>query len=389
MVRELRVNGTAAHAALAAVLAGCAVAAALAWPGVRPLDPTGAALLVALHAPLVPMRRWPAPSLAALVVLAVPYHLLQYQHHAAVPAEVIALFAYAVLGRRVRTVLTAAALLLFLCAAGFAMREGGGSVREQVAVIEAVVAAVIGFQVWRSHRARLAAVVERAERAERDREQEARRRVAEERLRIARDLHDLLAHSITVIGVQAGAAAHLVAGDRPVDRAELAEALGGIAATCRDARTELRATLQVLRADDDAPGPLPRPGRVGDLADAARAAGLDVTLIEEGDGSPVPEVGVAAYRIVQEALTNVVKHARAGAVDIRLVRADGHLTVTVADDGRGAAGDGPHGYGILGMSERARSVGGTLRAGPAPGGGFRVSAALPLTGAPVPAPRTG
>ncbi|OLT22888.1 hypothetical protein BJF79_46185, partial [Actinomadura sp. CNU-125] len=303
-------------AVLALLLAFVAGAAAVLWPGVRSLDAPGAVLLAAVHVPLAVIRRRPAPGLAALVVLALPYHLLQYQHHALVPAEVVALFAYAVLGRRARVVLAVVGTLLATCVVGMAMRAGGSSVREQIAVIEAVVALGIGVQVWRSHRARLAAITERAERAERTREQEAARRVAEERLRIARDLHDLLAHSITVIGVQAGAAAHLVRGDRPLDRTELADALASIAGTCRDARVELRGTLQVLRGTDaPEPGTLPGLDGIGDLVTAARGGGIRVTFRDESAGPdgdrPPPEVAVAAYRIVQEALTNVVKHAAA------------------------------------------------------------------------------
>ncbi|MGI5330808.1 sensor histidine kinase [Actinomadura nitritigenes] len=378
-------------ALLTTLLAAAAVAAALAWPGTRPLDAAGLLLLVGAHLPLAVIRRRPALALVVLVVLTLPYHLLQYQHHALIPAEVVALFAYAVFGRRVRAVLTVVGLLLFVCVITMALRAGGGSVREQIAVIEAVVSVVIAVQVWRSHRARLATITERAERAERTREEEARRRVAEERLRIARDLHDLLAHSITVIGVQAGAAAHLVAGDRPLDRAELAEALGSIAATCREARTELRGTLQVLRGTDvGGPAELPGPDAIPGLVDAARAAGLEVTLDAGGAADAPPEIGVAAYRIVQEALTNVVKHAGARRVAVTLARGDRGLVVRVADDGRGPSGGEPEGFGILGMIERARSVGGTLDAGPADDGGFVVTAVFPAavlgSGAPPDVP---
>ncbi|WP_165495298.1 sensor histidine kinase [Actinomadura roseirufa] len=372
-------------------LAVVAAAVAVKWPGVRPLDVPGAVLLAGAHVPLLLLRRWPGGALLALVALAVTYHLAQYQHHALVPAEVIALFGYAVLGWRVRIVLSIAGALLTTCVIGMAMRAGGGSVREQIAVIEAVVAIVIAVQVWRSHRTRVAAITERAERAERTREEEARRRVAEERLRIARDLHDLLAHSITVIGVQAGAAAHLVRGDRPLDRAELGDALASIAATCRDARTELRGTLQVLRGTDVEPAPesLPGPDAIPELVRAARAAGLAVTFDGPGAGPLPPEVGVAAYRIVQEALTNVVKHAAARTAEVSLERRGGELVVRVADDGRGPAGATPGGFGVLGMIERARSVGGVLDAGPAPGHGFVVTASLPLADAPRGAGTTG
>lgn len=382
VLRVPRVDVTVKDALAAAALAGVAAAAAVLWPGVRELDAPGALLLVAAHVPLALIRRWPAPGLLALVAVVLPYHLAQYQHHALVPAEVIALFAYAVLGRRVRIVLGVAASLLAVCVIGMAMRAGGGSLREQIAVIEAVVSVVIAVQVWRVHRARLATITERAERAERTREEEARRRVAEERLRIARDLHDLLAHSITLIGVRAGAAAHLVRGDRPLDREELAEAFASIASTCRDARTELRGTLQVLRGTDvGAPGTLPGARAVAGLVHAARGSGIDVDLRDGDVGTLPPETGVAAYRIVQEALTNVVKHAAAKRATVSLARDGGGLVVRVADDGRGPAGGPPEGFGILGMIERARSVGGTLDAGPGESGGFVVTAVLPLADA--------
>ncbi|XVQ15340.1 sensor histidine kinase [Spirillospora sp. CA-255316] len=389
MLIKARVRDVTLDALLAAVLAAGALAAALAWPGVRSLDPLGALLLAGAHAPLAWRRRRPGPVLALVVAVALPYHLLQYQHHAATPAEVFALFTFAVLGRRVRMVLFGTAALLLVCAVLFSMGASGRSGLEQIGVIEAIVGVVVGVQTWRVHRARLAAATERAERAERTREEEARRRVAEERLRIARDLHDLLAHSITLIGVRAGAAAHLVASDRPLDRDEIAGCLNEIAATCRDTRTELRATLQVLReAEGGAPGAVP-PGAAGiaELVDAARASGLDAVLEERGAEREAPEVGIVAYRIVQEALTNVVKHARAGAVEVLLERAAGNLRITVADDGRGpAAPPGPGsagagagaGFGIVGMTERARSVGGTVEAGPGPAGGFVVAAVLPL-----------
>ncbi|MEW2360163.1 histidine kinase [Spirillospora sp. NPDC029432] len=373
------IRGRGVDALAAAGLAAVAVGAAAEWPGVRPLDPAGAMMLVAAHVPLAWRRRRPGVALALVVALALPFHLLQYQHHAVAPAEVFALFTFAVLGRRVLTVLLGTAALLAACAVIFAMGASGRTGLEQVGVVEAIVAVVVGVQGWRVHRARVAAITDRAERAERTREEEARRRVAEERLRIARDLHDLLAHSITVIGVQAGAAAHLVKRDGPVDRAGLADTLDGIAATCRDARTELRATLQVLRETEPGPRAVP-PGAAGiaELVEAARAAGLDAVLAERGEGRESPEAGIVAYRIVQEALTNVVKHARATAVEVSLVRADGDLRITVADNGRGAAGAAGGGFGIVGMAERARSVGGTAEAGPGPDGGFTVTAVLPL-----------
>ncbi|MFG2001816.1 sensor histidine kinase [Spirillospora sp. NPDC048911] len=379
---------------IAAVLAGGALAATLAWPGDRPLDAGGVLLLIALHVPLAWRRRWPGAVLLAFTALILPFHVLSYQHHTVVPSEVLALVTYAFLGRRVRAVLTTLCVILTICAVTFAMRAGGSSGLEQIGALEAIVGVIVGVQAWRVHRARVAAILERAETAERTREEEALRRVAEERLRIARDLHDLLAHTITVIGVQAGAAAHRVAGDRPLDRAELAGTLESIAATCRDARAEVRATLQILRRTD-APGVPGAPSELaagldglGELANAVRAAGLDARLTDVGTGEPAPEVGIVVHRIVQEALTNVIKHAGASAVEIRLVRADGELRLTVTDDGRGPGEGGGEGFGILGMTERARSVGGTVRTGRAAGGGFAVTATLPMNPPDTEAPVT-
>ncbi|MFA1543746.1 sensor histidine kinase [Actinomadura monticuli] len=174
-------------------------------------------------------------------------------------------------------------------------------------------------------------------------------------------------------------------GDRPLDRTEIADALASIAGTCRDARTELRGTLQVLRGTDvEAPGALPGPEGIGGLVRAARDGGLDVEVSAGGLGTLPPEIGVAAYRIVQEALTNVVKHAAAERAAVTVTRDGGGLVVRVSDDGRGPSGGVPGGFGILGMIERARSVGGTLDAGPGEHGGFVVTAVLPLADAVSP-----
>jgi signal transduction histidine kinase len=235
---------------------------------------------------------------------------------------------------------------------------------------------VFGVDV-RVYRRYIASVVGRAERAERTREEEAARRVAEERLRIARDLHDLLAHSITLIGVQTSVAAHVLAVDPDrLDRAAVAKALDDIADTCRTARGELRTTLEVLRADGpDAAGPLPD---LTALPGLVRAANADLT-VDTGEVRLPPAVEAAAYRIVQESLTNAVRHAGAG-VQIRVAvqLRGGALNVTVTDDGAAPQQTAGPGYGIVGMRERARSVGGTLSAGPRDGGGFVVAAVLPL-----------
>jgi signal transduction histidine kinase len=236
----------------------------------------------------------------------------------------------------------------------------------------------------RYYRQYVASIVERAARAERTREEEARRRVAEERLRIARDLHDLLAHSITVIGVQTSVAAHVLAADPDrLDRTAVARALDDIAETCRAARSELRATLEVLRdpARPDSREPLPGLHGLPGLAETARTAGAEVDLTVSADEVP-PAVGAAAYRIVQEALTNAVRHGGRDDLSVRVsvTEHDGALRVRVTDDGAGASAGAP-GFGLAGMRERVRSVGGTLDAGPLPHQGFEVSAVLPLEAA--------
>ena len=231
----------------------------------------------------------------------------------------------------------------------------------------------------RSRRERLEAVEERARRLEETREQEARRRVAEERLRIAHDLHDSVAHSMATINVQAGVAAHVI--DRSPDQAR--QALEAIRRASGEVLEELSALLGLLRDEDASEPPrAPTPGldQLGDLLESARQAGVEVSLEVEGSPGTVPQpVGVAAYRIVQESLTNVIRHAGPASAVVSLAYGgDGALAVEVSDDGRGSNGSARgSGVGIAGMRERAQSTGGRLEAGPRPGGGFRVRAQWP------------
>ncbi|KOU15292.1 sensor histidine kinase [Streptomyces sp. WM6368] len=241
----------------------------------------------------------------------------------------------------------------------------------------------------RSRRAFVDAIRERAERAERTRDEEARRRVAEERLRIARDLHDVVAHHIALVNVQAGVAAHVM--DKRPDQAK--EALAHVRDASRSALNELRATVGLLRqsGDPEAPTePAPGLGVLDELVDTFRHAGLPVEVIVQLDGAagPLPAaVDLAAYRVIQEALTNVRKHAGAGAkAEVSVVRVGPSVEVTVLDDGGEAADPAPEptdppggGHGLLGMRERTGALGGTCFAGPRYGGGYRVHATLPLT----------
>ena len=215
----------------------------------------------------------------------------------------------------------------------------------------------------------------------------ARRKATEERLAIARDLHDVLAHHVALISVQSGVALHLL-DDHPE---QARPALAAIRQASNEVLREMRGALDLLRAGDAATRhPAPDLRRVDELAANARLSGLDVDLRVEGELqlAEVPEVvSVAAYRIVQESLTNVVRHAEARHVVVGLRQADGELTVTVDDDGRGATANalaGATGSGLRGMRERAAALAGQLSTGRSPAGGFRVHARLPMS--PLTAP---
>lgn len=233
----------------------------------------------------------------------------------------------------------------------------------------------------RSRRAFVQAIRERAERAERTREEEARRRVAEERLRIARDLHDVVAHHIALVNVQAGVAAHVM--DKRPDQAK--EALAHVREASRSALNELRATVGLLRQSGDPEAPTePAPGldRLDELTGTFRSAGLHVEVARADQGTTLPAaVDLAAYRIIQEALTNVQKHAGPQAkAEVSVVHVGPNVEITVLDDGSGeneTQGSGG-GHGLLGMRERVSALRGTLTTGPRYGGGFRVHAILPL-----------
>jgi signal transduction histidine kinase len=228
---------------------------------------------------------------------------------------------------------------------------------------------------------------QRAQALQHSREEELRRRAGEERMRIARDLHDVVAHNISVINVQASTALHLM--DRQPERARAA--LSAINDVSRQALVELRYVLGVLRGADESAPRAPSPGlaRLGELVDSAAATGLAVAVEEEGPQVRLPgNVDLAAYRIVQEALTNSARHSGGAVATVRVSYGERELMIEVADDGAGrpdggrppAGGDGA-GHGIAGMTERAHALGGTLDAGRRPEGGFRVLARLPLNGA--------
>jgi signal transduction histidine kinase len=213
----------------------------------------------------------------------------------------------------------------------------------------------------------------RAEEAERTRDEVARRRAVEERLRIARDLHDSLTHSISVIKVQAGVATHLARknGDEPL------AALLAIEEASGEAVRELRSTLDVLRRDDEVDGR--GLDRLPALLDRARSLGVPIDCSVVGERRPLPPaVDRAAFRVVQEALTNVTRHAGDASASVRVTYGPGTLTIRVDDDGAGSSRPPVPGYGLIGMRERVTAVGGRLRAEPGASGGFTVLAELPV-----------
>ena len=211
----------------------------------------------------------------------------------------------------------------------------------------------------------------------REREERAATAVADERNRIARELHDVLGHSVSVMTVQASAVRRLLRGDQAKERA----ALETVESTGREALAEMRRMVGVLRQGDESPDLTPPPslGNLDHLVENFRRAGLDVALDVHGDAVPLPPgVDLTAYRLVQEALTNTLKHAQASRATVLVVYREGALELVVRDDGRGGPVEESVGNGLIGMRERVGVYGGALVAGPVAGGGFELRAELPL-----------
>jgi signal transduction histidine kinase len=219
---------------------------------------------------------------------------------------------------------------------------------------------------------------ERAARAEREREERARLAVSDERARIARELHDVVGHSVSVMTVQASAARRLL---RPQQEKER-EALLVVEKTGREAMAEMRRMVGVLRRPEEAPALAPQPSleQIETLVEHTREAGLPVDLRIEGKPVQLPPgVDLTAYRLVQEALTNTMKHARASSAEVVVRYGDGDVELTISDDGVGGADGDSGGHGLVGMRERVSVYGGELEAGPRADGGFRLRARLPIS----------
>ncbi|AEW93660.1 MULTISPECIES: sensor histidine kinase [Streptomycetaceae] len=381
--RPLTLDAVVAVLVLAAIVTG-----PLARPGGghRLPDALGAGCAVAACAALTVRRRLPRTVLAATCLITAGYTVAApLATTPLVITVVVAVFTVASRTDRSTTWRLGAATCLGMTAVVMSYGPGPWYAQEHFGVLAWTgLAAAVGDAV-RSRRAIVAAMEERAVRAERTREEEARRRVAEERMRIARELHDVVAHHIALVNVEAGVAAHVMESRPDQARAALAH----VRQASRSALDELRATVGLLRqaGDPEAPRePAPRLAALDDLLAGFARAGLHADLVREGEAAgPLPAaVELTAYRVVQESLTNVHKHAGPGArAQVRLVRTPGRLEITVEDDGRGPAGDpvAGGGHGLIGMRERAAALGGVCRAGPRPEGGFRVFVTLPSAAA--------
>lgn len=355
--------------------------------GERALDTLAYSVIVLAGGALVVRRRRPLATVLVVTVALAVYLARDYSGGPIFVLYFVALFSLASAWER-RPAFTVAALTAGgLVVVGEVAGTGPGLVH--LVFVGWAAAVVFLGDALRSRRAHLAGLEERARHLEQSREEEARRRVMEERLRIARDLHDSVAHSMSIINVQAGTAAHVV--DRHPEQGE--EALTIIRRASRDALHELHALLGVLRLD---PGeelersPTPDLAQLEDLVTSTRRAGVDVSLAVAGPVEDVhPPHSVAAYRIVQESLTNVVRHAGASAAATVTVTGheDGGFSVEIVDDGgrgetRAEETTPGTGVGVTGMRERVETSGGTFRAAPGPDGGFTVLATWPGRAAP-------
>jgi len=367
------------------------VQAAWAGSGQRRLDWLAWGLLAVATVALVARRRRPAMVVLVTSAATVASVGLGYPLGLIWVAPLLALYTAAAGGHRRLAVVAGGMMAAVLVGWALADPELGTPAQVAMAVLNVALAVATG-EVSRGRRDYLAEAERRAIEAERTREETARRRAGEERLRLARDLHDITAHTIAVIAIQAGVAEEALAeGPEPAR-----EAVRAIRASSRQALAELKATVVTLREGEEAatPGPLPGLDRLGELVAMAQRGGVRVELAVSGATRPLPPaVELTAYRIAQEALTNVLRHAQATSATVGLRYARDALQVEVDDDGHrdngvesasGRPSEDPDrqirrsGHGLAVMAERAAAIGGHLEAGAKPAGGWRVHAWLPL-----------
>ncbi|PTA44528.1 sensor histidine kinase [Micromonospora sp. RP3T] len=368
---------TRADAVLAAATLGLvvvAVATEATAPGAAAL---AGAFGVGLAALVWCARRWPLPALLATAVGILGYYALDLPPLGVAAPAAAVLYRVAERGRVLPAALVAGGLLTVSVTARLVEGDDvavvvGAALGSEAALMLAVIA--LGDAV-RNRRSLRAALDRQAVTAAEDRRREAARQVEAERLRIAREVHDTLGHTMSVVTLQSAVAREALADHEPA-RAETA--LAAIHAVSGSAMAELRATLGTLRREPGPHRPAPGFAQLPALVDGVRRGGLAVELRVDGPVAALPAVvGSTVYRVVQEALTNVVRHAGAGRVTVAVRATPGRLTVEVVDDGRGGS-PGRAGQGLRGMAERVALLGGTVAAGAVVAGGFRVYADLPL-----------
>ncbi len=345
-------------------------------------QPLSWAVCVAVYAALVARRRFPIGTVAVAVIGSVVLMADGMAYPLTLPAVFYALYSVALSAGQGRTLAVGIPVKAALLTASLVTHPG---VTGFVVLLCAALAVTTGFAA-RSHHAYVAEVEERAKRAEQARQDEANRRVAEERLRIARELHDAVGHHVALINVQAGALACLLDDE---DRVQARQSLAHIQRASEEALEDLRLTVGLLREPGPEPAepaePVPRLDQLEELICSFAGAGLQVIREVTGQARPLPEaVELTAYRVIQESLTNTRKHADCDTAVVRLGYAPGALRLAVEDDGKGVGRGSrrtPEGHGIVGMRERVAALGGRLSAGPRPEGGYRVFAELPLRAA--------
>ena len=354
---------------------GITLVAARHQPERLEVDLPGVLLLAAGPVALVWRRRWPGGVLVVVGLATLAYWTIGYGRGPIFLALVFAYVTAVMAGRRTLAwAMLPFGYVAFLWLPALVDREGAPSWAQALGLAAWLIALATSTEVVRVRR-------ERAAEAARSREEERRRRASDERLRIARELHDVVAHHLSLINVQAGVALHLL--DEGPEHTR--PALTAIKGASKDALDELRGVVDVLRSGEEAAPRTPAPtlADLGAVVERAAAAGLEVRVRTDGPPGPLPRpVERAAYRIVQEAVTNVVRHAAARSATVELRYGEGALVVQIDDDGPGTVAPGTTGTGngIAGMQERAAALGGRVDAGPRPGRGFRVRAELPLDG---------